>query len=76
MLDQINFIVGDILITWEGIGFIWKITFNIFIKSRRFETLWVGKNVFYGSVKKKIVYFKEICKFADGHFFIGIISFV
>ena len=29
---------------WEGIGFMWKNTFEIFIKSLRFETPWVRKN--------------------------------
>ena len=35
---------------WEGIGFMWKMTFEIFIKSLRFETPWVRKNSFYKSV--------------------------
>ena len=35
---------------WEGIGFMWKMTFEIFIKSLRFETPWVRKNGFYESV--------------------------
>ena len=35
---------------WEGIGFMWKMTFEIFIKSLRFETPWVRKNIFYESV--------------------------
>ena len=35
---------------WEGICFKWKMTFEIFIKSLRFETPWVRKNVFYESV--------------------------
>ena len=35
---------------WEGIGFMWKMTFEIFIKSLRFETPWVRKNAFYESV--------------------------
>ena len=35
---------------WEGIGFMWKMTFEIFIKSLRFETPWVKKNGFYESV--------------------------
>ena len=26
---------------WEDIGFMWKMTFEIFIKSLRFETPWV-----------------------------------
>ena len=29
-----------ILIIWKGIGFMWKMTFEIFIKSLRFETPW------------------------------------
>ena len=33
-----------ILIIWEGIGFMWKMTFEIFIKSLRFETPRVRKN--------------------------------
>ena len=32
-----------ILIIWEAISFMWKITFQIFIKSRCFEKLWVSK---------------------------------
>ena len=35
---------------WEGIGFMWKMTFEIFIKSLRFETPWVRKNGFYETV--------------------------
>ena len=35
---------------WEGISFMWKITFEIFIKSLRFETPWVRKSGFYESV--------------------------
>ena len=35
---------------WEGIGFMWKMTFEIFIKSLRFETPWVRKKGFYESV--------------------------
>ena len=35
---------------WEGIGFMWKITFEIFIKSLRFETPWVRKKGLYESV--------------------------
>ena len=31
---------------WEGIGFMWKMTFEIFIKSLRFETPWVRKKRF------------------------------
>ena len=29
---------------WEGIGFMWKMTFEIFIKSLRFETPWLRKS--------------------------------
>ena len=32
-----------LLIIWEGIGFMWKITFQIFIKSRRYENPWKKK---------------------------------
>ena len=39
-----------ILIISEGIRFMWKMTFEIFIKSLRFETPWVRKNGFYESV--------------------------
>ena len=39
-----------IFIIWEGIGFMWKIIFGIFIKSLRFETPWVRKKGFYESV--------------------------
>ena len=35
---------------WEGLGFMWKMTFEIFIKSLRFETPWVRKKDFYESV--------------------------
>ena len=35
---------------WEGIGFMWKMTFDIFIESLRFETPWVIKKGFYESV--------------------------
>ena len=35
---------------WEGIGFMWKMNFEIFIKSLRFETPWVRKKGFYESV--------------------------
>ena len=35
---------------WEGIGFMSKMTFEIFIKSLRFETPWVRKKGFYESV--------------------------
>ena len=35
---------------WEGINFMWKMTFEIFIKSLRSETPWVRKNGFYESV--------------------------
>ena len=43
-----------ILIIWEGIGFIWKITFVTFIKFLRFETPWVRKNGLYESKLLKI----------------------
>ena len=39
-----------IQIIWGGIGFMWKMTFEIFIKSLRFETPWVRKKGFYESV--------------------------
>ena len=35
---------------WEGISFMWKMTFEIFMKSLRFETPWVRKKGFYESV--------------------------
>ena len=31
---------------WKGISFMWKMTFEIFMKSLRFETPWVRKTVF------------------------------
>ena len=34
----------------EGISFLWKMTFEIFMKSLRFEIPWVIKNDFYESV--------------------------
>ena len=40
---------------WEGIGLMWKMTFEIFIKSLRFETPWVRKNGFYESVCLSVV---------------------
>ena len=36
-------------IIWECISFMWKMTFEIFIKSLRFVAPWVRKNVFYES---------------------------
>ena len=35
---------------WEGISFMWKMTFDIFITSLRFETPWIRKSGFYDSV--------------------------
>ena len=35
---------------WEGIDFMWKMTFEIFINSLCFETPWVRKNGIYESV--------------------------
>ena len=35
---------------WEGISFMWKMTFEIFMESLRFETPWIRKNGFYESV--------------------------
>ena len=43
-------VIFDILIIWEGVAFMWKITSGIFIKSSCFETPWVRKNGFYESV--------------------------
>ena len=40
---------------WEGIGFMWKMTFVNFIKSLSFETPWVRKNGFYESVCLSVV---------------------
>ena len=37
---------------WKGINFMWKMTFEIFIKSLGFETPWVRKMVFYESRDK------------------------
>ena len=38
----------------------WKMTFQIFVKSQRFETLWVRKNGFYDG--------KELLDCASAHF--------
>ena len=35
-----------LIMIWKDIGFIWKMTFGIFLKSLRFEILWVQKNSF------------------------------
>ena len=40
---------------WESIGFMWKMTLEIFIKSLRFETPWVRKKGFYESVCLSVV---------------------
>ena len=47
--SSIAFYLFYILIMDE-IGFMWKMTFEISIKSLRFETPWVRKNGFYESV--------------------------
>ena len=50
-----KWILFYILVIWESIGFMWKINFGTFIKSLRFETLWVRKNGIYESVCPSVV---------------------
>ena len=49
-----NFNTFYFFIIWEGIGFMWKITFGIFIKFLGFETPCVRKDGFYKSIFAKI----------------------
>ena len=44
---------------WKGISFMWKMTFEVFIKSLRFETPWVRKNGFHESVSLSVVHSKK-----------------
>ena len=38
-----------IFIIWQSIGFMRKMTFQIFIETRRFKKLWVRRNAFFKS---------------------------